>query len=118
MTIPYYKKPRKIGVVPGACGSTSDRGSDGCVGTSGGREYSEYSVGPKSSIVVQRKLPDKHWYIYYVSNKSVRTLGHSISRSEAETMARKIIRNAGPLYEDLGNNKVKLRKRTFQSLSR
>lgn len=70
-------------------------------GEQGNRKWTEWYVGRQSSIVVQCTKPNQIWYIFYVSNKKLHTLGSAPSRIKAEAIAEQIMKNA---------NKIKSRK--------
>ena len=105
---------KKIGYVPGP-GYIKHMGTV-TRGLQGNREWTEWFIAPQTNIVVQRTKPEQTWYIYYVSSKTLRTLGSAASLEKAEKMAQQIIKNAGPIYKDLSGNRIKKRRRVFKSL--
>lgn len=63
-------------------------------GVIGNRSWSKIKVGERTTIVAQRNLPDKYWYVYWLST-GVKTLKVFKTRLGAENFMVRYLKTAG-----------------------
>ena len=57
--------------------------------------WSEVRVGERTTMVAQRTLPDKNWYVYWLSPGKARTLSFHKTRAAAERFITQYLKAGG-----------------------